>query len=89
MTYRAEADASRPHAPTHGNVAEGRGGLHGKSCEDRAAGKHDLSVEHGQADAGNATRSGGGGDPLETRRHVEQRVEYLKEMARKCDEEVR
>ncbi|CAM9126481.1 unnamed protein product [Ectocarpus sp. 12 AP-2014] len=80
-----EAEASRLHAPTHGNVSAGGDALRGKP--DRAAGKHDLSMEYGQADAGNATRSAGAGEPLETRRHVEERVEYFKDMARKCDEE--
>lgn len=85
--YRGEAEASRRHAPTHGNVSAGSDALRGKP--DRAAGKHDLSMEHDQADAGNATRRAVGGDPPETRRHVEERVEYFKDMARKCDEEVR
>lgn len=84
--YRAEAEASPLHAPPHGNLDAGRDG---KPSGNRGAGKHDLSVEHGNAEAGNANRSTAGGDPLETRRHVEEKVEYFKDMARKCDEEVR
>ncbi|CAM9330282.1 unnamed protein product, partial [Ectocarpus fasciculatus] len=80
----AEAQASPLHAPPHGNLDAGRDG---KPSGDRGAGKHDLSVEDGNAEAGNANRSTAGGDPLETRRHVEERVEYFKDMARKCDEE--
>ncbi|CAM9672019.1 unnamed protein product, partial [Hapterophycus canaliculatus] len=83
-------------APTHGDGNAERG-VHCRmeeDCGDDAAGigsgdKAGRMSEQGNGSAGITSSMAAGMSPIETRRHVEDRLAFLNGMARKCEEEGR